>query len=114
NLSGYVTIGYSEGQTAWSAMAYYRATQDSLGGHRVLGLAEADMHEPGGPATWKPYGHLQSEAAMYVYAYALTGDETYLPHAVTSMTAFKKGWMPQKNLEVMYWLERTESRHPAR
>jgi len=103
----YFTIGHSEGQIGWGAMAYYRATGDETWAYRVLGLAEASMDEPGGPTTWQPWGHLESEAALFAYAYALTGDKTYLPHAEKALIGqdTKGTWMPQKHLEAMYWVE---------
>lgn len=107
----YFSIGHSEGQTAWGAMAYYRATKDPQVARRVIALAEAMLNEPGGPVTWRPWGHLESEAALYAYAYALTGDETYLEHAQRCLigepnTSWMGNWMPQKHLEAMYWIER--------
>jgi hypothetical protein len=104
----YYSIGHAEGQTGWALMAYHRATGDQAAARRVIGLAEAMMHEPGGPVTWHPWGHLESEAALYAYAFALTGDPTYLPHAERSLIGqdTKGTWMPQRHLEAMYWLER--------
>jgi hypothetical protein len=88
-------------------MAYYRATGDEAWAYRVIGLAESSVDEPGGPTTWQPWGHLESEAALFAYAYALTGDATYLPHAEKALIGqdTKGTWMPQMHLEAMYWVE---------
>ena len=99
----YYTIGHSEGQAGWAAMRYFRATGDVEMAYRVLGLADSQICEPGGPATWEPWGHLESEAALYAYAYELTGDPLYLEHARASLQ--NGTWMPEDHLAAMYWIE---------